>query len=213
MRNQTNQVYEEIKKRIMDGVYHPSESLVEMTLAADFGVSRNTVKKALLMLERENLVVIEESKRARVRSFSIDEMLQYLALRELIEGFVARLAVPAMKDADIEEMRAIYADMERCHQAHELMEYSRNNWKFHDVLYRACPNRPAVEMVMSIKNQFKRYNVRTILVKGRDEKSISEHAAILAAIVARDAGEAERCIRTHIANMADVIRRNAEILF
>lgn len=213
MRNQTNQVYEEIKKRIMDGVYHPSESLTEMTLAADFGVSRNTVKKALLMLERENLVVIEESKRARVRSFSIDEMLQYLALRELVEGFIARLAVVSMTEADLAEMRAIYAEMRRCHEAHELMEYSRNNWKFHDVIYRACPNRPAVEMVMSIKNQFRRYNVRTILVKGRDEKSIAEHAAILAALEKRDADEAERCIRLHIANMSAVIRDNAQILF
>lgn len=197
----------------MEGAYHPSESLTEMALAADFGVSRNTIKKALLMLESENLVVIEESKRARVRSFSVDEMLQYLELREQIEGLVVRLAVPFLAEADLAEMRSILAEMRRCQDAHELLEYSKNNWRFHDVVYRACPNRPAVDMVMAIKNQFKRYNVKTILVKGRDESSLAEHSAILDALERRDADAAETRMRTHIANMADVIRKNSALLY
>lgn len=197
----------------MEGAYHPSESLTEMALAADFGVSRNTIKKALLMLESENLVVIEESKRARVRSFSVDEMLQYLELREQIEGLVVRLAVPFLAEADLAELRAIHAEMRRCLEAHELLEYSKNNWRFHDVIYRACPNRPAVDMVMAIKNQFRRYNVKTILVKGRDESSLAEHAAILEALERRDALAAETRMRSHISNMADVIRKNSALLY
>ena len=213
MRNQTNQTYEIIKKRIMEGIYHPSESLAELGLAADLGVSRSTVKKALLMLESENLVVIEESRRARVRSFSVEEMQQYLELRMLVEGFVARLSTPFLTEADFEEMRGILAEMKRCLEEHELLEYSANNWKFHEVIYRACPNKPAVEMVMSIKNQFRRYNVRTILVKGRDEKSFAEHGAILAALEARDGAKVEEVMRAHIANMSEVIRKNSAILF
>ncbi|HUX40398.1 MAG TPA: GntR family transcriptional regulator [Rectinemataceae bacterium] len=213
MRNQTNQTYDIIKKRIMEGIYHPSESLAELGLATDLGVSRSTVKKALLMLESENLVVIEESRRARVRSFSVEEMQQYLELRMLVEGFVARLSAPFLTEGDLAEMRAILAEMKHCLEIHELLEYSKNNWKFHEVIYRACPNKPAVEMVMSIKNQFRRYNVRTILVKGRDEKSFAEHSAILEALEARDGEKVEEVMRAHIANMSEVIRKNSAILF
>lgn len=183
-----------------------------MALAQELNVSRNTVKKALLMLERENLVVIEESKRARVKSFSLEEMIQYLQVRELLEGFIIRTAVPLLTDEDIEVMRSILAEMEACYRKQELLEYSQRNWRFHDVIYAACPNRPAVEMTMSIKNQFKRYNVRTILIKGRDDASFAEHQAIFSAVEKRDAEAAERLMRLHIANMATVLKDNFAII-
>lgn len=213
LHNQTTQTYQELKRRILEGILHPSESLTETALSTELGVSRNTIKKALLMLESENLVVIEKGKRARVRSFSVSEMVQYLELREVIEGFVIRQSVRHLTDADLAEMKGILAEMERCYREHDLMEYSRNNWRFHEVIYRACPNRPAVEMTLAIKNQFKRYNVRTILIKGRDEDSFQEHCAIMAALEKREVDEAERLMRAHIANMSAVIQRNSSILF
>ena len=94
MRNQTNQVHQELRQRIIDGIFRPSESLTELSLASEFGVSRNTIRKALLKLESENLVIIEENKSARVRRFSIGEAIQYLEVRELLEGFVIRQSLP-----------------------------------------------------------------------------------------------------------------------
>lgn len=212
LHNQTTRTYTEIKRRIMEGILHPSESLTEMTLAQELGVSRNTVKKALLMLERENLVVIEESKRARVKSFSLEEMVQYLQVRELLEGFIIKEAVPLLTEKQIGTMRSILAEMKQCYEAHELVEYSQRNWRFHDVIYQACPNKPAVEMTLSIKNQFKRYNVRTILIKGRDDASFSEHCAILDAIEKRNAGEAQQLMMLHISNMSAVLQANYAII-
>jgi DNA-binding transcriptional regulator YhcF (GntR family) len=104
LRNQTSQAYQVIRDKILGGVYRPAESLTELALAQELGASRNTVKKALLRLASENLVVIEENKRAMVRSFSIDEVLQNLRVREVLEGLIAREAIPAMSDADFEEM-------------------------------------------------------------------------------------------------------------
>lgn len=213
MHNQTSNAYKEIKQRILDGRLLPHESLTETALADELGVSRNTIRKALLMLEGENLVVMEKGKRARVRSFSIGEMVQYLRLREIIEGFVVRESAPLLGDADLAEMRGILGEMERCHLSRDLLEYSRNNWLFHEVIYRVCPNRPAVEMTLMIKNQFKRYNVRTILIKGRDADSFKEHCAIMEALEKRDVDEAEKMMRLHISNMSAVLQENSELLF
>ncbi|HME46495.1 MAG TPA: GntR family transcriptional regulator [Syntrophorhabdales bacterium] len=212
MRDQTNQVHQTLRQRILDGVFRPSESLTEVALAADLGVSRATVRKALLKLESENLVVIEENKRARVRWFSIEEVMQYLEVRELLEGFVIRQSVPFLTNKELKEMRAILAAMKKCLKAHDLLQYSQNNWRFHDVIYRVCPNRPAVEMVMAIKNQLKRYNVKTMLVQGRGEDSLEEHGKILAALERRDADGAGRQMRRHIANLRSVLRTHFELL-
>ena len=212
MRDQTNQVHQTLRQRILDGVFRPSESLTEVALAADLSVSRATIRKALLKLESENLVVIEENKRARVRWFSIEEVMQYLEVRELLEGFVIRQSVPFLTNADLKEMRAILAAMKKCLKARDLLQYSQNNWRFHDVIYRVCPNRPAVEMVMAIKNQLKRYNIKTMLVQGRGEDSLEEHSKILAALERRDADGAETQMRRHIANLRTVLRTHFELL-
>lgn len=212
MRDQTSQVHQEIRQRILDGVFRPSESLTEVTLAAELGVSRNTVRKALLKLESENLVLIEENKRARVRWFSIEEIMQYLEVRELLEGFVMRQCVPFLGETEMGEMRAILSDMKRCIEGHELLQYSMHNGRFHDVLYRVCPNRPAVEITVGIKNQLKRYNIKTILVQGRGEESLDEHSRILSALERRNAEEAEAEMRRHIANLSTVLRDHFELL-
>jgi len=213
LRNQTSQAYQVIREKILGGVYRPAESLTELTLAQELGVSRNTVKKALLKLASENLVVIEENKRAMVRSFSIDEVLQYLSVRELLEGLVIREAIPVMSEADFGEMETILADMKEKLAEGELKLYSQGNWNFHQVIYRNCPNRPAVEIVLSIKNQLARYNVKTIFIQGRGANSFEEHRAILDAIKKRDVDEADRLIRIHISSMREVLKKYYELLF
>jgi DNA-binding GntR family transcriptional regulator len=212
MRDQTNNVYQELRQRILDGVFRPSESLTEVALAAELSVSRATIKKALLKLESENLVLIEENKRARVRWFSVEEVLQYLEVRELLEGFVMRQSVPFLGATEVKEMRATLAEMKKCLKSHDLMQYSQHNWRFHDVIYRVCPNRPAVDMVMAIKNQLKRYNIKTMLVQGRGEDSLDEHSRILSAIERRDADGAETQMRRHVANLRTVLQRHRELL-
>lgn len=212
MRDQTSQVHQEIRQRILDGVFRPSESLTEVTLATELGVSRNTVRKALLKLESEKLVVIEENKRARVRWFSIEEVMQHLEIRELLEGFVIRQSVPFLGDAEIHEMRAILSEMKKCIEGRDLLQYSQHNWRFHDVIYRVCPNRPAVEMTMSIKNQLKRYNIKTILIQGRGDDSLDEHSKILFALERRDVDGAEMMMRRHIANLRTVLQKHFDLL-
>jgi DNA-binding GntR family transcriptional regulator len=212
LRDQTSQVLQEIRKRIFDGVFLPSESLTELTLAEELGVSRNTVRKALLKLESEKLVIIEENKRARVRWFSIEEIIQYLEIRELLEGFMIRQSMPFLGDGEIEEMRTILAEMQKCLEARDLLQYSRHNGRFHDVIYRVCPNRPAVEMTTVIKNQLKRYNIKTILIQGRGKESLDEHNKIFSAIERRDLDGAEAMMRQHITNFRTVLQNHFDVL-
>ncbi len=212
MRNQTNQIHQELRQRIIDGIFRPSESLTELSLASEFGVSRNTIRKALLKLESENLVIIEENKSARVRRFSIGEALQYLEVRELLEGFVIRQSLPFIGAAEIEEMRVALAGMKKSLDARELLQYSLRNWHFHDIVYRVCPNRPAVEMIMAIKNLMKQCNIRTVLIPGRGEESFSEHSKILGALEKGDADEAEKLMQKHMSNLRKVLKKNYELL-
>lgn len=211
--NPTTIVYNKLKKQIEEGFYSPAENLPELELASEFHVSRNTVKKALLMLENDAFVTIEQNKGAKVRSYSRVEVLEFLELREELEGFILRLSTPCFDAASIRQLESLLCEME-IHKSHsDLMAYSQCNRQFHSVIYSVCPNRTAVDVTVRLKNQMRKYNSKTILVPGRDEQSYAEHLAILDAIKKNDAARAEACIRQHIRNIRNTFEENYSLLF
>ena len=208
LREQTNQIYQELRRRILDGALKPAENLPEVTLAQEFKASRGTIKKALLKLENENLVVIEENKRAKVRWFTKAEVMQYLEVRELLECFIVRQSSSFLSIDDLEEMHTALWNVKKSLEEHQFLKYSEYISSYYTVLYRVCPNRPAVEIIMTIKNQLKRYNIKTILIPGRAENSFDEHKKILISLKNGDVDSAEALMHIHISNMRTVIQEH-----
>ncbi len=211
--NPTTMVYESLKEKILSGAYSPSESLPEMELSKEYNVSRNTIKKALLMLENDSYVTIEMNKGAKVRSYSTQEVLDYLQLRVELEGFIVRLAVPCITEEQFQRMEGIFTQMGQCRTTGDLVGYSALNQQFHSILYDACPNKTARDILVRLKLQMRKYNMKTILVPGRDALSYEEHRAILEAVRVRDAAQAERCVRTHVDNVRKTFKENLPLLF
>ncbi|WP_320123481.1 GntR family transcriptional regulator [uncultured Sphaerochaeta sp.] len=205
-------VYESLKKKIEAGSLSPSENLREVELANQYKVSRNTIKKALLMLERDTLVTIEQNKGAKVRSYSLDEVLDFLELRSVLEGFIIRLACAVLSETDIENMKRILDTMRVLKERQELVSYSQHNQKFHQVIYDACPNKTATNLLMNLKNQMKKYNTKTILIPKRSDQSFGEHEAIFEAVKNGDPQGAESLMITHIMNVRKVFQENYQLL-
>lgn len=212
MVSQTEQTFRFIKEQIMNGTLKPSQKLTETYLAKLCGVSRNTVKKALMMLERENLVEVEPNKGATIKSYTLEEIVNYLEIREVLEGLVARSAARNIGDEELEKLQDVFDQMTVKLAEHRFDEYSMLNRQFHDVIYGASPNSQAVQMINTIKTQLNRIHFRTILIPGRSDASYQEHKAILEAIKERREEETEQAVRRHVANVRLAIVNNYHIL-
>lgn len=212
MNRQTDLAYDYIKTRIIEGSYKPSQKLVESDLSEIIGVSRNTIKKALLTLQSENLVEIESNKGAIVKSFTLEEVIHYLEIREALEGLVAQKAAKNLVDADITKLEEILNNMARCLENNKFDEYSSLNRTFHEIIYNASGNAEAVELIMIIKTQLIRFHFRTILVPGRNQESFKEHEQIIEALRSRNEREAEEMLKKHIANVRRTIEENYNYL-
>ncbi|MPM24970.1 HTH-type transcriptional regulator LutR [bioreactor metagenome] len=210
--NPTISTFEELKKKIVSGELPPSESLREMDLAAQYNVSRNTVKKALLMLEKENFVIIEPNKGAKVRAYSMEEVSEFLELRAELESFIARLAVPHFDSERLRRLQDTLSEMKQHLDSGDLLKYSDCNRCFHMIIFDACPNRTAVNLTLSLKAQMSKYNSKTILVPGRSLQSFEEHSAILSAILARNAELTEALVRHHISNVRKAYEKYFSLL-
>jgi DNA-binding GntR family transcriptional regulator len=208
MSKQTDYAYEYIKQRILDGTYYPSQKLNESDLSEIIKVSRNTLKKAFMKLEQENLVKIEKNKGATIKSFSLDEIMNYLEIREVIEGLVARKTAKNISDLHLESLEEILDKMQEHIQTNQFDEYSKCNKAFHDIIYNASENPQAIEMIKVIKTQLQRVHFKTILVPGRKEDSLKEHTQILEALKKRDEKEAEEAVKFHISQIRNTIKNN-----
>lgn len=208
MSKQTDYAYEYIKQRILDGTYYPSQKLNESDLSEMIKVSRNTLKKAFMKLEQENLVKIEKNKGATIKSFSLDEIMNYLEIREVIEGLVARKTAKNISDLHLETLEEILDTMQEHIQTNQFDEYSKCNKAFHDIIYNASENPQAIEMIKVIKTQLQRVHFKTILVPGRKEDSLKEHTRILEALKKRDEKEAEEAVKFHISQIRNTIKNN-----
>src|SRR5699024_6080080 len=169
-----NKAYNFIKQNILNGDYYPSQKLVENELASEINVSRNTIKKALYKLQEEQLVVIELNKGATVKSYNIDEIVNYFEIREALEVLVIKSVVNLINSDQINELENNLVKMEQCIIDNNFDEYSKTNRTFHELIYSIADNKPAVKMIKIIKNQFLRYHIRTILVPGRTNSSFQE---------------------------------------
>ncbi|ETI69947.1 GntR family transcriptional regulator [Neobacillus vireti] len=197
-----------LKQRILDGTYKPSEKLNELELTEAIKVSRNTVKKALLMLEQENLVKMEKNKGAYIKSFTLEEIINYLKIREVLEGLVIKDATVNITASDLHEMENILQTMGDYLKENLFDEYSNLNKEFHNIIYGATTNTQAVEMIRMLKIQLSRFHLRTILVPGRNAESYEEHKNIVAALKNRDENAAEEAVKKHIANVRLTIEKN-----
>lgn len=70
----------------------PAQRLVEIDLAEQFGVGRNSVREALQRLAAEGIVELHRHKGAVIRSLSMQETLDVLEVAERMTGLLARAA-------------------------------------------------------------------------------------------------------------------------
>lgn len=204
--------YQFIKGKILDGSYKPSQKLTENELSEIIGASRNTIKKALLKLEQENLVEIENNKGAYIKSFTLEEIINYLEIREVLEGLAVRSAAANISNSDLEKMKEVLSQMESHLRENRFDEYSNLNKEFHQVIYQASKNRQAVEMVNIIKTQLSRYHFKTILIPGRKQSSFEEHQRIFEALQAHDENAAQEAVMSHIGHVRTTIKDHFSLL-
>lgn len=212
MKRPINISYQYIKERIIKGSYYPSEKLNESDLANEIGVSRNTVKKALLKLAQEFLVVIEDNKGAYVKAYNVQEIAHHFEIREIIEGLIVESATVRMTDEDLLNLRNLFNKMTLHCEANEFEQYAQCDSEFHEIIYSAAENQEAVRLVKSISIQLARFYLRIMLLPNRCQSSLEEHKAVLEAIESRNVEEASAAIRKHIQLISKAITENYFII-
>jgi DNA-binding GntR family transcriptional regulator len=201
---------DQLRAAIVSGRLLPNERLVEADLTRRLGVGRSAVRTALARLEHEGLVELEPHRGARVRLVALPEAVEILEARAVLEGLAVRRAAANATEHEIDELRAILAEMRRLLNAGDPLKASDTNAVLHKRLQEIGGHDTANRLIVALRSQLVRFAYRTILLPGRSEHSLAEHTAIVDAVAAGDGDAAETAMRTHLSHVADALRRHEQ---
>lgn len=200
--NLRGQTYKMLKSMIITREILPGKKISEETLAQVIGVSRTPIREALFRLENEGIVKIIPRRGAFVIQQSKENIIEILQIRELLEGLVVRLVTPLLEESDIRELRSCLDKLRATpEQERHVIEYTDSELEFHDLLLRKCPNQMLRQIMAMVNARLQIIRLRTVVLPGRAQKSLDEHAGILEQIEKGKAADAELLMRKHVVSV------------
>ena len=172
---------EEIREAILNGNLPPGSRVRQEELAARLGVSREPIRQALAVLEREGLVNTV-NRGAIVAPFDIKMIEEIYEFRQAVESSVAG-KVAARKDFDPAKLREIIVLGRKAVQDGLMDLLIDLDFDFHSELYRAAENRVVVDVMQTQWGHIRRAMRMTLTIQNYRKQVWDEHTAILDAIV------------------------------
>ncbi|NEC84409.1 GntR family transcriptional regulator [Streptomyces sp. SID12501] len=197
---------ERLRQAILRGDMSPAQRLVENELAEQFGVTRASVRAALIELESEGLVERILNRGSRVRVVTVEEAVAITECRMVLEGLCAAKAAVAATDGQLAELTGLGEAMAKAVADGEPVTYSELNQELHARIRQFSGQRTAVELLEKLNAQLVRHRFQLALRPGRPQQSLGEHLAMVETITARDPQAAEAAARAHLTSVIAALR-------
>ena len=218
------EVADRIRMLVLDGTFPVGRPLPsERLLRERFAVSRGSIRDALRMLEMIGLLETRHGQGTFPQELTVDRLVAPLAsvmtyrqdlrdelmdVRRMFEPAVARAAATRATDEDFSDFQRILDAQRR------KLETGRSaiveDTAFHAALARSTHNRVVVSIMATLNDLLVESRTLALKQKGRPERSIEGHEAVVAALRCRDAEGAARAMYKHIDQIADLQLRAHE---
>ena len=221
------QIAAAIEQAVAEGKYQPGQRLAsERDLAEEFGVSRPTVRRAVIALEMRGLLEPRQGSGIYVRQNGAPGPATALAPRDLdigafdhaearrlFESEVAALAATLITDEELDYLETLVVDMSNRGATKEQSELADR--QFHITIAQATRNRAIVRVVESTWDL--RYRSRLcmqMLDRAREVRRTplnEEHHAIVESLRTRDPKAARAAMQAHLGGLIENLLITAEL--
>lgn len=197
-KNLRSQVREELLARMRAGDVRPGESINEVQLAAELGVSRTPLREALIALESEGQIESENGKGFRFVPLSAREFEELCPIIVTLEGLALDLSPIDELAALGARLGGLAADFSDDVAQHAVVNRKDDEW--HNLMLSACTNHKLLEQIAQVRSAIHRYE--SLLVGGEVlvERSAAEHAIIAQHLVERDVPAAKAALAENWTN-------------
>ncbi|WP_175411580.1 FadR/GntR family transcriptional regulator [Streptomyces sp. TRM64462] len=217
----TDEAIEKIKEMIVSGALRPGDRLPkESELAAELGLSRNSLREAVRALSLIRILDVRQGDGTYVTSLDPqillealsfvvdfhrdDTVLEFLAVRRILEPAATALAAHRIDTAELDALEAALDALGVDPPVEELVAADLD---FHRRIVGASGNTVLCSLLDGLSGPTTRARVwRGLTQEDAVSRTLYEHRAILAALRDRDAEAARSWATVHIASVEQWLR-------
>lgn len=190
--------YEKLLDMLLSGELAAGVVLQERKLADSLNISRTPVREALNHLEAEGLVSRDVGRLMTVSRISVQNYIEILQVRKLLETEAAGLAAGYIEQTTAENIR---------NEIRKLMDTpnptAAHHWAVDDLVHstiaEAAGNKLLSDMIRDLRRRTHLFNTRRI--PSRLKPGGNEHLALIDAILIGDAAKARALMTEHLDNV------------
>jgi DNA-binding GntR family transcriptional regulator len=195
-----------IRDAIARGDMAPAQRLVEQDLAEQYGVTRGSIRAALIDLAADGLIERVPNRGSRVRVVSVEEAVEITECRMVLEGLCAQKAAENASDESLDALAVLAEQMQDAVRTADPVTYSGLNRRLHASVRELSGQTVAMDLLERLNAQLVRHRFQLALRPGRPQQSLGEHLDIIDALRARSGDQAEAAVRAHLRSVIEALR-------
>ncbi|MFF3564244.1 FadR/GntR family transcriptional regulator [Streptomyces sp. NPDC002574] len=217
----TDEAIEKIKGMIVSGALRPGDRLPkESELAADLGLSRNSLREAVRALSLIRILDVRQGDGTYVTSLDPqllleamsfvvdfhrdDTVLEFLAVRRILEPAATAMAAAIIPETQLDALEAQLAALGTEPSVEELVAC---DLEFHRGIVQAAGNSVLCSLLDGLSGPTTRARIwRGLTQEDAVSRTLHEHRAIIGALRDRDAEAARSWATVHVASVEQWLR-------
>lgn len=202
------EIYKNLRYRIITQELQPGQVLNEKELMAHYSIGRTPMREVLLELKNDGLVQIIPRSGTLVAPLDLHELKQVIEVRTNLEGLVGELAATRITDDQLEQLREILRKVDE-HLAIDTVNSEhlfQLESDFHGVVYEAAQNKKLMGILQELQGVCARYWYYLVFGEKELLAQIDDQREIFQALEQRDPVASKRIMRAHMQNFNNQVK-------
>ncbi len=207
-----SQVYEYLKKAIIDGELNINQMYSEQYFADKLSISRTPVREAILQLQHENMVEIRVNRGFTIKPLYLDEIKKIIETRLAIEGYsCSSLARKINEPKNNLFIMKLEKNLDKQRDSLKLenphYEFMLLDLEFHQSIIEFTENNYFAEIVKMLRTRLEIATLKSLHEEERIPAALREHEKIVNAIKSGDMRRAFAAYDFHMQCTLDIMEQ------
>lgn len=208
----SNEVYDDLLKRIIELKLSPGEKISENTMADEYGVSRSIIRTAFTRLQQIGFIEIYPQRGTYVSMMDLNKISDLLMLRTALEKEVLYELFTKYQREDrealLKKLDANIAEEEKCRGEHDYLgQFPELDSQFHRTMMESVGRVGLQQVLGEVMTHIARWRNFDVAFDNRIPDLIEEHKNIVEAIRRDDLRLAQSRVAEHLATITGIADR------
>ena len=191
-------IYEQLREKIIRGLWLPGQTIAVDELAEEYGVSRTPVLLALRRMEANRMICVTKTGHYITPSYTEKQLRDLIEMRTLLEIQAIQELEAEEISIPISELREIAVKCSAYNSEGDTVRAREADLNFHACLIQATGNIYLTDLYLRIQGQYMVANYLTVHSEEHQRILADDHIKILEALDSGDFTSAKEQMKDHI---------------